>query len=185
MSLNSSLFKGSAADHWYLLLHVSTSDNSRSLWRVSKPCSIGQWLNTTIKGSVQFRNHWIRNTFCNRFTSPAYANLHSSEYLDGIHNHSILFIYFLFYAYEHFTYTYVHQMRASAWGDREDGILHPSLDSLKLELRIIESHRVGAWNWTQVLCKSNKCSQPLSYLSIAVHFSVCRRISEIGSCPGL
>lgn len=96
MSLTASFFKGSAADHWYRLFHVPTSDNSRSLWRVSKPCSIGRWLNTTINGWVEFRTHWIRYTFCNRLTSPAYANLHSSKCLDDIHEYSILFIYFYF-----------------------------------------------------------------------------------------
>lgn len=99
MSLTASLFKGSAADHWYLLLHVPTSDNSRNLWRVSKPCSIGQWLNMTIKGCAEFGTHWIGNMFCNRFTSPAYTNLHSSGCLDGIHDHNILFISLFRYIY--------------------------------------------------------------------------------------
>lgn len=30
--------------------------------------------------------------------------------------------------------------------------------SLELELRMVLNHHVGAWNQTQVLCKTNKCS---------------------------
>lgn len=38
-------------------------------------------------------------------------------------------------------------------------------DSLELKLQMVMSHHVDSGNQNQVLCKSNKCSLPLSHLS--------------------
>lgn len=37
-------------------------------------------------------------------------------------------------------------------------------DTLELKLHVVVTHSVGAKNQIQVLCKTNKCSNPLSYL---------------------
>ena len=42
--------------------------------------------------------------------------------------------------------------------------------SLGLELQMVVNHYVNAWNWTWVLWKSGKCSQPLSHCYNPIYY---------------
>jgi hypothetical protein len=55
------------------------------------------------------------------------------------------------------------------------------LDPLEQNLQIVVSHHVTAGNWTCVLCKSNKCSYPLSHISDPSTFFSEAELTEPGA----